>query len=100
MKSFGVLVLMVAVAVALASGVPAQAKTRSCGTVAAPGYHAFNTKARGLRCTKARSIVKKWLNADAQPSTGPRGWTCHRSIVEPWSCKRERQRISFIFHSY
>jgi hypothetical protein len=84
----------------LSSGSAPQAKTRSCGTVAAPGYHAFNTKTRGLRCTTARRIVKKWLEADAQPSTGPRGWRCRRSFVEPWSCRRERERISFIFHSY
>jgi hypothetical protein len=84
----------------LGSGLAAEARTRSCGTVAAPGYHAFNTKARGLRCTTARKIVKRWLEADAQPATGPPGWRCRRSFVEPWSCKRERERISFIFHSY
>jgi hypothetical protein len=100
MKSFALLVLTILAVVALAFGAPAQGKTRSCGTVAAPGYHAFNTKARGLRCSKARSIVKKWLDAKAQPSTGPHGWKCHRSVVEPWSCKRDRQRIYFIFHSY
>jgi hypothetical protein len=93
-------VVVALVTALLSSGPAAQAKTRSCGTVAAPGYHAFNTKARGLRCTTARRIVKKWLEADAQPSTGPRGWRCRRSFVEPWSCKRERERISFIFHSY
>jgi hypothetical protein len=78
----------------------ARSHTRSCGTVAAPGYHAFNTKARGLRCTAARRIVQRWLDADAQPSTGPIGWRCRRSVVEPWSCRRDRARISFIFHSY
>jgi hypothetical protein len=98
MKSFAVIAVLVAATLAIA--LPAQAKTRSCGTVAAPGYHAFNTKARGLRCTSARRIVKKWLEADAQPSTGPKGWRCRRSFVEPWSCKHDRQRISFIFHSY
>jgi hypothetical protein len=94
------LVLAALAAALLSSEVAAEARTRSCGTVSAPGYHAFQTKARGLRCTTARRIVKKWLNADAQPSTGPRGWRCRRSIVEPWSCKRDRERISFIFHSY
>jgi hypothetical protein len=93
--------MVAALAVALlSSGLAAEAKTRSCGTVAAPGYHAFNTQARGLRCTTARRIVKKWLDADAQPASGPRGWHCRRSYVEPWSCKRDRARISFIFHSY
>lgn len=92
--------LLVALVAPLSAGGVAEAKTRACGTVAAPGYHAFNTKARGLRCSTARRIVKNWLDADAKPSTGPRGWHCRRSVVEPWSCKRERQRISFIFHSY
>jgi hypothetical protein len=78
----------------------ANARTRSCGTVAAPGYHAFNTKARGLRCSSARRILKKWLEADAKPATGPAGWRCRRSYVEPWSCRRDRARMSFIFHSY
>jgi hypothetical protein len=91
---------LAALVAALWSGGAAEAKTRSCGTVAAPGYHAFNTKARGLKCTTARRIVKNWLDADAKPSTGPRGWHCRRSVVEPWSCKRDRQRIGFIFHSY
>jgi hypothetical protein len=98
MKSFAVIALLVAATLAIT--LPAQARTRSCGTVAAPGYHAFNTKARGLRCTTARRIVKRWLEADAKPSTGPQGWRCRRSFTEPWSCKRERQRITFIFHSY
>jgi hypothetical protein len=97
MKGLAVLTLLAAT---LAIGLPVQAKTRSCGTVAAPGYHAFNTKARGLRCTSARRILKKWLEADAQPSTGPRGWRCRRSFTEPWSCKRDRERLTFIFHSY
>lgn len=92
--------LLVALVAPLSAGGVAEGKTRACGTVAAPGYHAFNTKARGLRCSTARRIVKNWLDADATPSTGPRGWHCRRSVVEPWSCKRERQRISFIFHSY
>jgi hypothetical protein len=95
-----VAVVVVLAAALVSSGQTAQGKTRSCGTVAAPGYHAFNTKARGLRCTTARRIVKRWLEADAQPSTGPRGWRCRRSVVEPWSCRRDRERISFIFHSY
>ena len=98
MKVLAVLALMVVAM--LTVGLPAQAKTRSCGTVAAPGYHAFNTKTRGLRCTTARKIVKKWLEADAKPSTGPKGWRCRRSFTEPWSCKRDRERLTFIFHSY
>jgi hypothetical protein len=93
-------VVVALVAAFLAGGEATQAKTRSCGTVSAPGYHAFQTKTRGLRCTTARRIVKKWLDADAKPSTGPRGWRCRRSVVDPWSCRRDRERISFIFHSY
>ena len=98
MKVLAALALLIALTIAVA--LPAEARTRSCGTVSAPGYHAFSTKARGLRCATARRIVKKWLEADAQPSTGPRGWRCRRSFTEPWSCKRDRQRITFIFHSY
>jgi hypothetical protein len=95
----GVAVLALGAAL-FAGGLTADARTRSCGTVSAPGYHAFNTKARGLRCTSARKIVKRWLDADAKPSSGPRGWRCRRSLTEPWSCRRDRERISFIFHSY
>jgi hypothetical protein len=93
--------LVVGVAL-LSGGIVGQAgaRTRACGTVAAPHYHAFNTKASGLRCSSARRILKRWFEADAKPSTGPSGWRCRRSYVEPWSCRRERARISFIFHSY
>jgi hypothetical protein len=96
-RVLGVLGLLAAL---LIVGMPAQAKTRSCGTVSAPGYHAFTTKASGLRCSRARKIVKDWLVKDAKPSTGPPGWRCRRSTVEPWRCKRDRKRITFIFHSY
>jgi hypothetical protein len=97
----GLLVVGALTAVAFFSfALPGEARTRACGTVAAPGYHAFNTKAKGLRCSSARRIVKHWLEADATPKSGPKGWKCHKSLVEPWSCRRDRARISFIFHSY
>jgi hypothetical protein len=75
------------------------AATRSCGTVAAPGYHAFSVKARGITCKTARRILKRWLDAGAIPAGGPRGWHCRRSFVSPWRCKRRDAVITFVFHA-
>lgn len=81
------------------TGVPSAA-TRSCGTVAAPGFHAFEVETRGVTCKKARRLLKSWLEGGAKPSGGPRGWRCRRSFARPWRCKRQEAVITFIYHAY
>jgi hypothetical protein len=80
-------------------GVPSAA-TRSCGTVGAPGFHAFEVEAKGVSCRTARRLLKSWLEKGAKPSGGPQGWRCRRSFSRPWRCKRRTAVISFIYHSY
>ena len=92
--SLAVLLMLVGLA-----GAPSAA-TRSCGTVAAPGFHAFYVETRGVTCRKARRILKRWLVNGAKPSGGPSGWRCRKSTVQPWRCRRDGAVMTFIFHSY
>jgi hypothetical protein len=76
------------------------ASARSCGTVAAPGFHAFETHTKRISCRSARRILKSWFANGAKPSSGPRGWHCRSSFARPWRCTRRDAVITFIFHSY
>jgi hypothetical protein len=74
---------------------------RSCGTVGAPGFHAFSTQATGISCARARKALQTWLNNKAKPSSGPRGWHCRTKYARQlWRCTRRHAVVRFTFHSY
>jgi hypothetical protein len=93
--------LPIAVAAALCvSGVVASsAPARSCGTVAAPGFHAFYVTTKHISCTKARHALKVWLLRGGH-GAGPKGWHCKSSYTGRRKCTRRTAVITFVFHSY
>ena len=72
----------------------------NCGTLAAPGFHAFSTKTRHYTCRRARKTIVSWLKKNAQPRSGPSGWHCTKSYTGRMRCTRRSAVITFIFHSY
>jgi hypothetical protein len=101
MGRFALIVAVTSLIAVTAAGIGLpSASARSCGTVAAPGYHAFEVTTRGITCRAARRLLKSWLEDDAKPSGGPRGWRCKKSFARPWRCTRRGDVITFIFHSY
>jgi hypothetical protein len=77
------------------------APARSCGTAAAPGYHAIITSAKGVSCSSAKRAVQVWLDHKARPSGGPRGWRCSAKYAKLlWRCTRHSAVIRFTLHRY
>ena len=92
---------MVVAAALLVSGVVvSSAPARSCGTVAAPGFHAFYVTTKRISCRSARHTLQVWLNRHATPAAGPKGWRCKSSYTGRRRCTHRRSIITFVFHQY
>jgi hypothetical protein len=96
------IVLASALALSVPAGIQiaAPAQAASCGTLQAPGFHAFSTRTTNYSCRRAKRTVVAWFKNNARPSSGPRGWRCRKKPSGRWRCTRRSAVITFIFHKY
>jgi hypothetical protein len=69
------LMLMAVGFAALVTAAPAQAGTKSCGRV---NDFAFNIKASGLACAKAKKVARTYTVYTGEQDTTPLGYRCNR----------------------
>jgi hypothetical protein len=95
----GLLFVAVVAALCLSGVVVSSAPARSCGTVAAPGFHAFYVTTKRISCRSARHVLQVWLNRGGH-GAGPKGWRCKSSYTGRRRCTHRRSVITFVFHQY
>ena len=96
------IVLASALALSVPAGIEiaAPAQAASCGTLQAPGFHAFSTKTTRYSCARAKKTIVPWFKNNARPKSGPRGWRCTKKSSGRWRCTKRRAVITFIYHKY